>query len=82
MEIVVQTQDLMKVYSLAAAEVVALNGATISINKGDFLALMGPSGSGKSTLMHIIAGIDRATSGSCNVLGYDLTKMNETELAI
>lgn len=79
--IVAQTQSLSKIYQLSAARVVALDEATISVHQGDFLALMGPSGSGKSTLLHLIAGIDRATSGKCEVLGFDLTTMNETLLA-
>jgi putative ABC transport system ATP-binding protein len=53
----------------------------LPIYPGEFLALMGPSGSGKSTLLHIIAGIDRPTSGTCRVQGIDLTQLNESELA-
>jgi putative ABC transport system ATP-binding protein len=82
LSIAAQTTDLSKVYQLAAAEVVALDGASIAVAQGDFLALMGPSGSGKSTLLHLIAGIDRPTSGTCEVLGFDLGGMNETELAV
>ncbi len=81
MPVAARTHELSKVYTLSAAEVVALNGATIEVERGDFLALMGPSGSGKSTLLHIIAGIDRASSGTCEVLGYDLSEMGETDLA-
>jgi len=81
MAIVAQTTDLSKIYELAAAEVVALDRASITVEEGDFLALMGPSGSGKSTLLHLIAGIDRPSSGKCEVLGFDLGSMNETELA-
>jgi putative ABC transport system ATP-binding protein len=61
--------------------VVALDHATLDIYEGEFVALMGPSGSGKSTLLHILAGIDRPTSGSCVVLGQDIAALNETELA-
>jgi putative ABC transport system ATP-binding protein len=81
MTAVVRTDLLTKRYELAAAEVTALDAASIEVRRGDFIALMGPSGSGKSTLLHLIAGIDRATSGRCEVLGYDLTTMNETDLA-
>jgi putative ABC transport system ATP-binding protein len=66
---------------MGGQEVVALDHATLSIHEGDFLALMGPSGSGKSTLLHILAGIDRPTSGCCVVLGQDIATLNETELA-
>ena len=78
---IVRTQDLSKVYHLAAAEVTALDRASIQVRQGDFLALMGPSGSGKSTLLHIIAGIDRPSSGQCDVLGFNLATMDETDLA-
>jgi len=81
MAAVVQTRDLTKRYELAAAQVVALDAASIDVEAGDFVALMGPSGSGKSTLLHLIAGIDRASSGRCEVLGFDLTTMGETDLA-
>ena len=59
----------------------ALDRITLDIAAGEFLALMGPSGSGKSTLLHIIAGVDRPTSGQCLVQGVDVTKLNESQLA-
>src|SRR5208283_540744 len=62
-------------------EVVALNHVTLEIEEKEFVALMGPSGSGKSTLLHIIAGIDRPTSGQCVVDGVDVAALNETDLA-
>jgi len=58
-----------------------LDHITLDIAAGEFLALMGPSGSGKSTLLHIIAGVDRPTSGECLVQGVDVTKLNESQLA-
>jgi putative ABC transport system ATP-binding protein len=80
MDIVVIRQ-LSKVYAQGEIQVVALNRITLSIKAGEFLALMGPSGSGKSTLLHIIAGIDRPTSGECLVQGVDVAQLNESQLA-
>lgn len=62
-------------------EVPVLSGLDIDIKKGEFVALMGPSGSGKTTLLNIIAGIDRATDGSVEVDGLDITDLSESELA-
>ena len=62
-------------------KVTALDNISLNIAVGEFLTLMGPSGSGKSTLLHIIAGVDRPTSGECLVQGVDVTKLNESQLA-
>jgi putative ABC transport system ATP-binding protein len=78
---IVVIRELSKVYRQGEINVTALNSISLDIQAGEFLALMGPSGSGKSTLLHIIAGIDRPTSGSCEVQGVDVTRLNETELA-
>ncbi|MFA6560503.1 MAG: ABC transporter ATP-binding protein [Verrucomicrobiia bacterium] len=78
---IVQIRELSKVYQHGDIEVVALNGISLDIGRGDFVALMGPSGSGKSTLLHIIAGIDRPTSGRCVVEGTDVSELGETALA-
>jgi putative ABC transport system ATP-binding protein len=80
-EAIVVIRDLTKIYQQGEIQVTALNGISLDIRHGEFLTLMGPSGSGKSTLLHIIAGIDRPTSGSCLVQGIDLTQLNESELA-
>ncbi|MBM3858777.1 MAG: ABC transporter ATP-binding protein [Verrucomicrobia bacterium] len=78
---IVQIRDLTKLYRHGEIDVTALNCVSLDIAAGEFVALMGPSGSGKSTLLHIIAGVDRATSGQCIVQGTDVGTLNETELA-
>lgn len=80
-DMIVKVRSLSKVFAHGGTDVVALHSVDLDIASGEFLALMGPSGSGKSTLLHIIAGIDRATSGDCLVLGNDITVMNEDELS-
>jgi len=81
LEPIVSIRELFKVYRQGDINVTALNGVTLDIHNGEFIALMGPSGSGKSTLLHIIAGIDNATSGSVLVQGINVANLNETQLA-
>ena len=78
---IVEIRARTKIYLLGEIDVTALNHVSADIAPGEFLALMGPSGSGKSTLLHIIAGVDRPTSGTCRVQGVDVTELNEGELA-
>jgi putative ABC transport system ATP-binding protein len=80
-EPIVKIRALTKVYAQGEIQVTALDRITLDIAAGEFLSLMGPSGSGKSTLLHIIAGVDRPTSGECLVQGVDVTKLNESQLA-
>ncbi len=78
---IVQIHDVSKRFTREGFEIIALDHVTLEIQQGDFLALMGPSGSGKSTLLNLLAGIDRATSGKVDVLGTDLSRLNESQLA-
>lgn len=78
---VVKIRKLSKLYRQGEINVTALNGIDLVIDRGEFLTLMGPSGSGKSTLLHIIAGIDRPTSGEVLVEDVDLAQLNESQLA-
>ena len=78
---IVEIQNLSKSYRRGSQVVPVLNDLTFDIEEGEFLALMGPSGSGKSTLLNLIAGIDKADSGTVKVGGVDITTLTETHLA-
>jgi putative ABC transport system ATP-binding protein len=81
MKPIVEIRNLSKVYNQGEIQVTALDDIHLNIENSDFLTLMGPSGSGKSTLLHIIAGIDRQSSGTCKVQDLDLSSLNESALA-
>lgn len=79
---VLEVMNLTKKYGQGESEVVALDHVSFSVEKGEFVAIIGASGSGKSTLMNMIGGIDHPTSGSILIDGKDISNMNEDELAI
>jgi len=79
---VASARDVTKIYGSGQTEVRALNGLNAEFRRGEFSAVMGPSGSGKSTLMHVMAGLDRATSGEVIVGGVDLSTLSEKELTL
>ena len=77
----VEVRDVRKVYHRDAEEVVVLDGLSLSIPDGAFVALMGPSGSGKTTLLNLIGGVDQPTSGDLLVDGTNTARLNNSELA-
>ena len=77
-----RAEHLTKTYGKDENVVAALNDVSLTINKGDFVAIIGASGSGKSTLLHMLGGVDRPTSGTVLVDGKDIFKQNDEQLSI
>src|SRR5512147_421908 len=80
-EVAVRAVDAVRHYQMGQSLIRAVDGVTLTIDHGEFVALLGASGSGKSTLLNLVAGLDRPTSGSIIVQGRDLAKMSPAELA-
>ena len=79
---ILKVEHLSKIYGQGENEVRALDDVSFSVEKGQFVAIIGPSGSGKSTLLHILGGVDRPTSGKVYLEGQDVFAQNEEQLAI
>ena len=79
---ILQTKDLRKIYGAGETEVRALDGVDLSVEKGEFVAVVGTSGSGKSTLLHMLGGLDRPTSGSVTVDGREIFSLKDEALTI
>ena len=79
---ILKVENLTKIYGKNSTEVKALDNVSFSVNKGEFLAIVGASGSGKSTLLHLLGGVDKPTSGKVFIEGQDIYSFNEDKLAI
>ena len=79
---ILEIKNLCKVYGNGETKVNALKDVSFDVEQGEFVAIVGPSGSGKSTLLHILGGVDVPTSGVVNISGTDISKLDETKLAI
>ncbi|WP_353686156.1 ABC transporter ATP-binding protein [Thermodesulfovibrio sp. 3462-1] len=78
---IIRVENITKIYKIGQQELIVLNGISVTIEKGEFVCIMGPSGSGKSTFMNIIGCLDTPTTGKCYLEGIDVSTMDVNELA-
>ena len=79
---ILRVENLTKIYGKDSTKVIALDDVSFSVEKGEFIAIVGASGSGKSTLLHLIGGVDRPTKGKVFIDGKDIFSFNDDKLAI
>ena len=79
---ILKTRHLTKIYGKGTNQVTAVDDVTLSVEQGEFVAIVGSSGSGKSTLLHMLGGVDRPTSGSVVIQDEDIYRMNDDRLAV
>jgi putative ABC transport system ATP-binding protein len=79
---ILQVKNLTKIYGNGDTSVAALDDVSFSVEKGEFVAIVGASGSGKSTLLHLLGGVDKPTSGGVTIDGVEVSRLNESEMAI
>jgi putative ABC transport system ATP-binding protein len=77
---IVETENLSRIFGRGVTQVKAVDGVSLHVDAGEFVAVMGPSGCGKSTLLHLIGGLDRPTGGSVKIEGQDLSSLNDDDL--
>ena len=82
MKKIVELKNVSKIYKTGEKEFKALDNIDLSINKGEFVAIIGPSGSGKSTLLHLLGGVDKPTSGKVYINDVDIYTLKEKDLSI
>jgi putative ABC transport system ATP-binding protein len=80
-EVVLKAENLTKIYASATGKVVSLDNVSFSVNKGEFVSVVGPSGSGKSTLLNMLGALDRPTSGKVYINGIDIFSLNDFQIA-
>ena len=79
---ILRCENLTKTYGSGETKITALNQVNLSVQRGEFVAIMGDSGSGKSTLLHMLGGVDRPTSGIISIEEHNIATLNEEQLAI